>query len=257
MSRNGAAIGNERITVSAEERAYQMLRREILNGTYESGERLPEEALAVRFGVSRTPVRAALNRLASEGLVEFRRYTGAVVRILPIQEVDQIFQLRVVVEALAAELAAMRISPAEIDGLEALCDAMDRASAVDLPDLPAIAKVNKEFHQKLWAASGNPYVMRVAENLSDLNFVIRSYRRFSRVDLRRSMGHHRELIHAFRARNPTWARSIMIAHVEAGRSLIQGELTAAQAGLDRTEATTPGEASAAEPVTAPRSKRPA
>ena len=74
--------------------------------------------------------------------------------------------------------------------------------------------------------------MRVAENLSDLNFVIRSYRRFSRIDLRRSMGHHRELIHAFRARNPAWARSIMTSHVEAGRSLIQAELAAARPGSD-------------------------
>lgn len=236
MSRPGRSAGNDRHTVSAEERAYQLLRREILNGTYESGERLREEALALQFGVSRTPVRAALNRLASEGLVEFRRYNGAVVRILPIQEVDQIFQLRAVVEALAAELVAARIPPAEIDGLEAMCDAMDRACAVDIPDLTTIAKLNKEFHRKLWAASGNPYVMRVAENLSDLNFVIRSYRRFSRVDLRRSMGHHRELVHAFRARNPAWARSIMISHVEAGRSLIQAELAAASAQPDETPA---------------------
>jgi DNA-binding GntR family transcriptional regulator len=243
VSHTGVAEGNDRAaTPSAEQRAYQMLRREILNGTYESGERLREEALAAQFGVSRTPVRAALNRLASEGLVEFRRYNGAVVRILPIEEVEQIFQLRTVVEALAAELTALRIPPADIDRLEAMCEAMDRAASVDIPDLTAIAKLNKEFHRRLWAASGNAYVMRVAENLSDLNFVIRSYRRFSRVDLRRSMGHHRELIHAFRARNPAWARSIMISHVEAGRSLIQAELAAARA--EEASAVVPRESAA-------------
>ena len=222
---NGSRHG--RLAVSAEERAYQSLRRELLSGRYQGGTRLREEALAAEFGVSRTPVRAALNRLASEGLIEFRRYLGAVVRVLPVAEVNQVFQLRAVVEALAAALAAVEITAGEIDRLEALCTKMDRMAAADIPDLTEIAILNKEFHRSLWAASRNSYVLKVAENLSDLNFVIRSYRRFSRADLRRSMGHHRELVCAFRARNPQWAHSVMLAHVEAGRSLIQSELAAA------------------------------
>jgi len=212
---------------TAEERAYHLLRRDILGGIYASGERLREEALAFQIGVSRTPVRAALNRLASEGLVEFRRYNGAVVRTLPIQEVNQIFQLRIAVEGLAAELAATHAAGDEIAGMEALCDTMERLAAADMPDIAEIAKLNTEFHRTICVASKNIYVLKVAENLSDLNFTIRSYRRFSRSDLNRSMGHHRELVTAFRARNPAWARSIMVSHIEAGRSLIQPELAAA------------------------------
>ncbi|MFI4985881.1 MAG: GntR family transcriptional regulator [Alphaproteobacteria bacterium] len=215
--------------MSAEDRAYKVLREAILNGTYPRGERLLEEALAVDLGVSRTPIRAALQRLALEGLIEFRRYVGAVVRVLPIQEVDQIFQLRGAVESLAAELAATRIAAAEIERIEGLCDRMDRIAAVEIPDLGEIARLNKELHQTILAASGNLYVQRVAVNLTDLNFMVHSYRRYARRDLERSLSQHHELAAAFRARNPSWARSVMTSHVEGARSLIQPELERAAA----------------------------
>ena len=95
---------------------------------------------------------------------------------------------------------------------------MDRISQRDIPDLLEIARLNKDFHLTLLAAGGNVFVKRVAENLGDLNFMIRAYSRFSRSSLMRSMSHHRELVQAIRARNPLWARSIMTAHIEAGRS---------------------------------------
>jgi DNA-binding GntR family transcriptional regulator len=213
---------------SAEERAYQYLRREILDGTYQPGERLREEALALQVGVSRTPVRGALQRLATEGLVEFRRYVGAVVRVLPPDEIEQVYQFRVVVESLAAELAAQRASEADIDKLGHLCQQMDRIAQREIPDLLEIARLNKDFHLTLLAAGGNVFVKRVAENLGDLNFMIRAYSRFSRSSLMRSMSHHRELVQAIRSRNPLWARSLMTAHIEAGRSA-NNEWGAAQA----------------------------
>jgi DNA-binding GntR family transcriptional regulator len=209
---------NGAMAPSAEERAYQYLRREILDGSYRPGDRLREEAVALQIGVSRTPVRGALHRLATEGLVEFRRYVGAVVRVLPMEEIEQVLQFRVVVESLAAELAVQRASTEDIDRLAALCASMDKIAARDIPDLMEIARLNKEFHLAILAAAGNVFVKRVAENLGDLNFMIRSYSRFSRASLMRSMGHHRELVQALRARNPQWARSVMTAHIEATRS---------------------------------------
>ncbi len=232
--------GNDSLPPSAEERAYQYLRREILDGTYGPGERLREEALALQVGASRTPVRGALQRLATEGLVEFRRYVGAVVRVLPADEIDQVYQFRVVVESLAAELAAQRASAAAIDRLAALSDAMERIADRDIPDLTEIARLNKDFHLTLLAAAGNVFVKRVAENLGDLNFMIRSYSRFSRADLTRSMAHHRELVQALRARNPQWARSVMTAHIEAGRSTSR-QWTPAVASLDASRAQPEGE----------------
>ncbi len=229
---------------SAEERAYQHLRREILDGTYPPGERLREEALAQQVGVSRTPVRGALQRLATEGLVEFRRYTGAVVRVLPVGEIEQVFQFRIVVESLAAELAATRASPAALALLQDLCHRMERLAEREIPDLRDIARLNKEFHLALLAAAGNVFVKRVAENLGDLNFMIRSYSHFSRAQLQRSMGHHRELLQAIEARNPQWARSVMTAHIEAGRSASRAWI--AKEGLGAPGEPGPGEAGAGD-----------
>jgi len=205
---------------SSEERAYRYLREAILGGTYAAGERLREEALALEFGVSRTPVRAALQRLTADGLIEYRRFGGAVVRVPQFEEAEQILELRAVVEGLAAELAAQRMAEAEIVALEELAGAMTRLAAADIPDLTELSRLNKRFHQAILDASGNLHVRRVAENLSDLNFMLRSYRRYGRADLERAMAQHREMATAIRARNSNWARSIMVAHIEATRSVV-------------------------------------
>jgi DNA-binding GntR family transcriptional regulator len=206
----------------AEESAYLYIRDQILNGVFQPGNRLPEETVAQQIGLSRTPVRGAFHRLATEGFVEFRRYVGAMVRVLPADEIDQLFQVRVVLESLAAELAAQSATEVMIDELESLCGEMDEVASREAPDLMHIARLNKQFHFKLLAACGNLHVRRIAENLGDLNVMVRSYALYSRAILLRSMGHHRELVQALRARNPQWARSVMTTHIEAARSASRG-----------------------------------
>jgi DNA-binding GntR family transcriptional regulator len=203
---------------TAEERAYAYIRGEIMNGAYRPGDKLAEEAVARQIGVSRTPVRGALHRLTTEGLVEFRSYVGAVVRVMPDAEIDQLFQVRAVLESMAAETAATTATEADIAVLEQLCQSMDAIVASETPDPEELARLNKAFHGTLMCASGNIVACRVAENLGDLNVMVRSYRRFSRAALQLSMGHHRELVLALKARNPGWARTVMAAHIEAARS---------------------------------------
>ncbi len=208
-----------RRTLSAGERAYQELREQILDGRFAAGEHLPEVTLAAKVGVSRTPVREALQRLETDGLVEFKRNHGAVVRAMPAEEIDQIFALRAELESFAVGLVAETISDEDLMKLEGLCARMEAEAAKEPPDLTRIARINKIFHTTIIALSGNLYLSRFAANLVDLNFILRSYNLFSRRDLDRSMGHHRELTEAFAAHNPAWARGIMVAHIEAGRVL--------------------------------------
>ena len=203
---------------TAEERACAHIRNAILNGVYRPGEKLAEEALARQIGVSRTPVRGALHRLRTDGLVEFRRYVGAVVRILPDTEMDQLLQVRAVLESMAAETAATTATNGDIAFLEQLCLSMEAVAASDAPDLMELARLNLAFHGRVMCASGNIVAHRVTENLGDLNVMFRSYQRFSRAALTLSMGHHRELVMALKARNPIWARTVMTAHIEAARS---------------------------------------
>jgi DNA-binding GntR family transcriptional regulator len=222
LSRSKHEIDFDPPAPGAEESAYLYIRDQILNGAFQPGNRLPEETVAQQIGLSRTPVRGALHRLATEGFVEFRRYVGAIVRVLPADEIDQLFQVRVVMESLAAELAAQNATVTMIDELESLCVEMDAVATREVPDLMHIARLNKQFHFKLLMACGNLHVRRIAENLGDLNVMVRSYALYSRAVLMRSMGHHRELVQALRARNPQWARSVMTAHIEAARSASRG-----------------------------------
>jgi DNA-binding GntR family transcriptional regulator len=194
-----------------------------MNGGYRPGDKLAEEAVARQIGVSRTPVRGALHRLTTEGLVEFRSYVGAVVRILPAEEIDQLFQVRAVLESMAAENAATAATSDDIAALDRLCDAMEALVASETLDPLELARLNKAFHGQLMCASGNIVACRVAENLGDLNVMVRSYRQFSRAALLLSMGHHRELVLALKARNPRWARTVMAAHIEAARSSCRDE----------------------------------
>jgi DNA-binding GntR family transcriptional regulator len=213
--------GAQRSDLSAGEFAYNELREQILDGMFAAGEHLAELTLAAKIGVSRTPVRAALQRLETDGLVEFKRNQGAVVRALPEEEVDQIFSLRAQLESFAAGLVAERITAKELGVLESLCSQMEAEAAKADPDLTYIAQVNKQFHNSIIEFSGNVYLKRFAANLVDLNFILRSYNRFNRRDLERSTGHHRELTEAFAAGNAEWARAVMTAHVAVGRVIAQ------------------------------------
>lgn len=211
-------VDPESVSPSAEEQAYLHIRNEILSGVYSPGERLPEETVARQVGVSRTPVRGALHRLMIEGFIEYSRYVGAVVRVLPPEEIDQLFQLRSVVESFAAEAAARSATEEDIEVLENLCQLMESVVRSETPNLLELAQLNKKFHRKLLSSCGNVFVSRIAENLGDLNIMFRSYNRYSHAALMRSMGHHRELVLALRNRNAQWARNVMASHIESARS---------------------------------------
>ena len=111
----------------AAQRAYEHLRARLLAGEFPAGSRLPEEELAAAAEVSRTPVREALRRLHAEGLVEFVPNRGAHVASWTERDLDEIFGLRALLESHAAELAAPRISGADLGRLSALQDQMDAA----------------------------------------------------------------------------------------------------------------------------------
>src|SRR5512139_4167270 len=146
---------NERCheVTAASDRAVQSLRELILGGEYAPGERLGEVELAAAIGVSRTPVREALRRLAAEGLVEITTNKGARVVEYPQADLDSIFTLRAEIEGLAARAAAERASEADIDRLGELAERhRERAEAGALDEVYAL---NSEFHALLNALAGS------------------------------------------------------------------------------------------------------
>lgn len=200
------------------DRAYETLRRAILQGEFEMGARLGEVELASVLNISRTPIRDALRRLGADGLVELESNRGARVASWTPEDIDEIFVLRALLESHGAALAAPAIEDPEIDALEALCAEMeelgsDRSGA----RLERLNDANREFHNRILAASGSARLPGLVGSVVQMPIALQTFSRYSDEAISRSANHHRELVAAFRARNPTWASAVMHAHIMAAR----------------------------------------
>jgi len=188
----------------------------IFDGTYPDGARLDESALAERFGVSRTPVREALQKLAQSGLAAQIPRRGVFVRQPGPVELIEMFEVMSELEAAAARLAALRITDgalAELRGANAHC-----RTAVDAQDPDAYYIENERFHQIIHAQSGNSFLRAEAARLH------RRLRPFRRQQLRlrgrlaQSMAEHEAIVEALARGDAPEAASAMRAHVA-----VQGE----------------------------------
>jgi DNA-binding GntR family transcriptional regulator len=146
---------------SVVDHVYAALRERILSGEIPRGSRLRQVPLAEALGVSRTPLREALRRLAAEGFVELSPRQGATVSRLDLSDMRQAWAARVALEPGAARLAAQH---ADGPAIERMRRAVERQRAVG-DDPEAGFAANREFHLALVAASGNPHLMRFAETL--------------------------------------------------------------------------------------------
>ena len=220
----------------AADRAYRKVRRDIVTAVIPGGQRLGENDLAERYGISRTPIREALRRLQSEGLVEVLPHRGA--RVVDWSEIDvaAIYDLRAMVEGYAARRAALRISEEEIDRLAGLCDRMEeltgRRSPGDPEMVDQLAELNADLHGSVATAAGEYHVSAVRNIVVVVPLVLRMIHVFNIEDLQRSNVHHRELLAALRARSPEWAESVMVSHVQAAKV----RLLKARAELDLADA---------------------
>ncbi|ADL47280.1 GntR family transcriptional regulator [Micromonospora aurantiaca] len=205
----------------ATQSAYESIKTRILGGAYEPGKKLSEEDLAAAVGVSRTPVREALRRLHAEGLVDWEANRGATVPAWREQDLEEIFELRALLEGYGAELAATRITPEEIARLRELCAEMEGYAAGQRRDrADRIAVCNAQFHEIILGAGRNRRLSALLGAVVQTPLVNRTFRRYDEAAMARSMSHHRELIDAFEARDRAWAGSVMRAHILAARATL-------------------------------------
>jgi DNA-binding GntR family transcriptional regulator len=146
---------------SVVDQVHDDLLERIVAGELAPGSRLRQEALAAELGVSRTPLREALARLVSEGLVEFVPNRGATVAHRDFTDMEEAWRARIVLEPGAARLAAERRDPNEVERLR---ETVRRQREV-ADDLSASFAVNRDFHLALVAASGNAHLLRFADLL--------------------------------------------------------------------------------------------
>jgi DNA-binding GntR family transcriptional regulator len=205
---------------TAWEQAYLTLRRRLADGTYPPGSHLREEDLAAQLGVSRTPVREALRRLDAEGWLRVVPNQGAFAAEWSRQDIEEIFDLRALLEAHAAEHAAAAPTAHGMAALHAACEAGEAAMpASDLAAIERVSEANVRFHQALWDMSGQARTRAMLASLAVPPMILRNFRNFDEANLRRSLAQHREMAEAIAARNAAWAGAVMRAHVQAGKAL--------------------------------------
>ena len=143
--------------------AFTKLMDAIKAGDFRPGDRLREVDIADRLSLSRTPIREALRRLEAERIVEHRPRIGAVIRTLSQTEVVELYEMRLVLERTAAELAAKHVIEAEVDALASLNNQI--ADAVHDP--PRAAAINQQFHRSIYLAARNRFLLDSARGLNN------------------------------------------------------------------------------------------
>lgn len=217
----GARAGVGRGLSVAGDRAYSAIREIIVSGRVGPGGRLREGEISLELGVSRTPVREAIRRLAAQGFVDFVPNKGALVASWNEQELADILELRVLLESHAAHRAASRISENHIERLEELAAAMEAhvGRPIEVTDF-RIAQLNNDFHRLILEASNSRLLSTTVQGALHVALVHRTFRRYSEREMQRSFAHHRELIDAMRAGDGDWAESVMRSHIRAARDIL-------------------------------------
>ena len=209
--------------------AYRAIREGILAGTFAQGSHITARQLAEATGLSRTPVREAMRGLEAEGLITLIPNRGAFVARWTENEIKQIYELRVLLESFAAQVAAERIDDAQRDELQALAKEMARLVEQRPIDVEAIAEVNDRFHKGVLEACGNPRLRDLLGTITEVPLQLSTFRRYSVDELRRSASQHAELVSALMVRDGDWARSVMTAHIRSARHTLLQSAPAAPA----------------------------
>ncbi|CAB3917165.1 HTH-type transcriptional regulator McbR [Achromobacter anxifer] len=218
-----------RLMSSARDYVYAELRRRLMAGSFMPGERLREEHIASELSVSRTPVRSAIERLVTDGLVKHEGRRGAVVLGWQDRDIDEAFELRMLLEPYSAKAAAERATPEQIAELDRINQSMLDAINADAPDSVAqVQHFNNQFHHALLEAAQSARVRSMVENLLDMPIIIGSFYFYTKDDMLRSVEHHRQIIAALRARDAECAEIAVRFHLAATHLLFRSHRKSGQ-----------------------------
>ena len=202
---------------------FERLRALILTGEYGPDERLIEEQLAERLGVSRTPVRQALTMLEAEGLVEIEANRGATVCSFSIDDVWDIYDLRAVLEGHAARKAAGLIRRHELEGLRELVGQMEGlAGRFDdhEEEIRTLVGLNQRFHGTIAGASRNRRLKRLINRTVEIPLMFKAFFWYTPRERVRSNQYHRRILQALERGDADRAEIIMREHVYEGRDFV-------------------------------------
>lgn len=192
---------------------YDKVRRRIVAGDYPPGSHLREESISADLGVSRTPVRAALRRLDEDGLVKIEPRRGAHVAEFTRADIDEVFDLRRLLESRAARRAATTRSPEEATRLQTLADEMAQLADAEPLDRDTLLKNNHNFHDLVLSAARSPRQYRITSTLTQSSVTLGTFFSYTREDIVRSAQYHHDITWAIAAGEPELAGELMSSHV--------------------------------------------
>lgn len=190
--------------------AYSKLIEAVRSGVFQPGDRLREEDVAARLALSRTPVREALRKLESDGIVEHRPRLGAIVRSLSHTEVVELYEMRLVLERTAAEMAAKHAIAAEINELDELNEAIANAVA----DPAQAASINQQFHRCIYLATRNRFLLESARALNNALMLLGPTTLADEARITVVCGQHQNIIDAIRNGDAEAAGASAEAHLQ-------------------------------------------
>lgn len=196
-------------TRSRAEFVYESLREAISDGRIAAGERVREEEVARNLGVSRTPVREALQRLQQRGLLVLGAGRGLVVARLSQQQIVELYAMRQILEGSAARFAATHATPAEIAVLYQLQEELKATEG----DALLHTNLNRQFHQAIYEAAHNRYLLQTLDSLLDSFALLRNTTFRLPHRQRNSDEERRRIIAAIEKRDPDLAEKEAREHI--------------------------------------------
>ncbi|MDA3630780.1 GntR family transcriptional regulator [Saccharopolyspora oryzae] len=207
---------------AAATRVYDELRRQIMTWQLPPGTALREVQIAAEFNVSRTPVRDAIQRLRSDGLIEPRGRRGVEVSRWNPRELEDTYRLRANLEAWAARLAAERPNLLDLPRLRELADEMSALARSEPFDHERIAELNIEFHESIRSAAGSDRLVTTLTTVVHIPLLHRVFTAFTPEQVATTCQEHHTIIAALEAGDGDWAESITRAHILAALNALKG-----------------------------------
>jgi DNA-binding GntR family transcriptional regulator len=204
-----AALLDQNQDMSQGEVAYEALLQAIREGQFRPGDRLREIDISDRLSLSRTPIREALRKLESDGVVEHRPRLGAVIRTLSHAEVVELYEMRVVLERTAAEMAAKHAIAAEVDELGDINAAIAGAANPD-----RAAALNQKFHRCIYLATRNRFLLESARALNNALLLLGPTTLADEARIKTVSHQHQDIINAIRAGDTQAAGAAAMVHLE-------------------------------------------
>jgi len=195
------------------EQVAEALRARIFAHRLAPGSWIDEKALALEFGISRTPMREALKVLAAEGLVTMKLRRGAYVTEVSLRDLTEVFHLLALLESDAAGALAAQATASQIEELEALHAQLEAA----VNDRDGFFEANERFHRSLLELADNRWRIQLVADLRKVMKLNRHHSLFKEGRLEASLAEHRGIMAALRARDAEAAQRLMREHIANGR----------------------------------------